>query len=711
MTTAKNDMTIEQALGQAHSHWQAGQADQAERLCQQVLAIWPGQSDALHLMGLMAHAYGNLDLAIEHLRRACLAPRAPAIYVSNLAEMCRQAGQLTEAEQAARRAVAMDNALVAGWNNLGIILQEAGKLEESLSCLERVVTLQPTYPEAHNNLGNTLKRLGRLDQAQERYRQALAIAPAYAEAMSNLSNLLTDLGQFDAALAMARQAIEENPRLSDAYINAAAVEVSRDRYPEALRWVDALLSYAPVHANALGVRSTVLRRMGRLDEALQDARRAVAAAPHSGEAQNILGEALQALDNMEDALAAFDIATGTPGFAAEKAMINRGVVLMEQGDRQAAKAAFDAVLARHPRSAAAWFNMADLHRFSPGDPAIAQMEALVASGGVQSQTDRTALNFALGKAWMDAGDPERAFAYLDEGNRQKRATFGYDPDAIDAWFDQIIASFPAELAQRPQVPVEGSDLAVFVVGMPRAGTTLIEQILASHPAVHGAGELGLMQRLVAQSGGCPALAGHLTAENEPMLGRAYLDAIRAVAGNQRRVVDKMPSNFMFAGLIARILPDARIVHVRRDAVDTCLSCYSKLFTREQLFSYDQAELARFYRGYERLMDHWRALLPPDRFMEVHYEDVVADIESEARGLVAFCGLDWSPACVDFHLTPRTIRTASLNQVRQPLYADSVGRWRPYARQIRVLLEGLGIDPDAPPRSEGGKRRAGSRADN
>lgn len=703
MTTAKNDLTVEQALAQAHSHWQAGQADQAERLCQQVLAIWPGQADALHLMGLMAHAYGNLDLAIDHLRRACLAPRAPAIYVSNLAEMCRQAGQLAEAEQAGRRAVAMDNALVAGWNNLGIILQEAGKLEESLTCLERVVALQPNSPEAHNNLGNTLKRMGRLDQAQGHYRQALALAPGYSEAMSNLSNLLTDLGQFDAALGMARQAIDENPRLSDAYINAAAVEVSRDRYPEALRWVDALLSYAPIHANGLSVRSTVLRRMGRLDEALADARRAVAAAPHSGEALNILGEALQALDQIDDALAAFDAAAATVGFAAEKAMVNRGVVLMEQGDTQAAKTAFDAVLARNPRSASAWFNLADLHRFAPGDPAIPTMEALVAPGNVQSQNDRTALHFALAKAWMDAGDPERAFAYLDEGNRQKRATFTYDAQAVDAWFSQIIESFPADMVQRPKPAVAGSDLAVFVVGMPRSGTTLIEQILASHPAVRGAGELGVLPALVGQSGGWPALAGQLTEQSESALGQAYLDAIRPLAGNRVRLVDKMPSNFMYAGLINRVLPDAKIIHVRRDAVDTCLSCYSKLFTREQLFSYDQAELALFHRGYTRLMDHWRAILLPDRFIEVDYEDVVADTETQARRLVAFCGLDWNPACLDFHLTRRTIRTASLNQVRRPIYTGSIGRWRSYASQIAVLLDGLGIDTTA--KTKDGKRPA------
>lgn len=699
MNTPTQNLTVEQALAQANAHWNAGQADQAERLCQQVLAMWPGQSDALHLMGLMAHAYGNLDLAIDHLRGACLAPRAPAIYLSNLAEMCRQAGQLAEAEQAGRRAVTMDSALVAGWNNLGIVLQEAGKLEESLTCLERVVALQPDYAEAHNNLGNTLKRLGRLDQARAQYERALVLVPGYAEALSNLSHLLNDLGLPDEALAHARRAIEVNPRLSDAYINAAAVEVARDRYDDALRWIDSLLISVPMHVGGLGVRATILRRLGRLDEAAAEARRAVAAAPENGEAQNILGEALQAQDRIDEALAAFDRAAQLPGFGREKALINRGVLLMEQGDRAGAKTVFEQVLAQFPRSAAAWFNIADLQRFEPGDPAIPAMEALLAPGGVQVQSDRTALQFAIGKAWMDVGDAERAFTYLDAGNREKRATFAYDADAIDQWMSDIIAAFPAELLARPRAATAGSDLAVFVLGMPRSGTTLIEQILASHPAIAGAGELSTLQRLVQQGGGYPAIARQLTADAEAALGQHYLDAIRPMAGNHRRLVDKMPSNFLFAGLIHRILPEARIVHVRRDPVDTCLSCYTKLFSREQLFSYDQVELARFYRSYERLMAHWRAVLPADRFLEVRYEEVVADIEPEARRLIDFCGLDWNPACVDFHTTARTIRTASVNQVRRPLYSSSIGRWRDYAGHLGPLLEALGIDPagaqDAP----------------
>jgi len=197
-------MLVQDALQKAYAHWNAGQVDQAEMFCQRVFALWPGQCDAHHLMGVMAHAYGNLDLAIDHLRKACQAPRAPAVYFSNLAEMLRQKGLLAEAEQAGRKAVAIDNALASAWNNLGIILQEAGQYEESKLCLERVIGYEPNNAEAHNNLGNTCKRMSLFDKAEQYWLKALQLKPNYAEPYSNLSNLYNDQGEWDKAAEMAQ---------------------------------------------------------------------------------------------------------------------------------------------------------------------------------------------------------------------------------------------------------------------------------------------------------------------------------------------------------------------------------------------------------------------------------------------------------------------------------------------------------------------------
>lgn len=251
--------SLPDALARAHAHWNAGQAAEAERLCERVLALSPHQPDALHLLGLIAHAYGNLDVAIAHLRTACDAPGAPAVYCANLAEMCRQRGLLADAEEAARRAVALAPTLASGWNNLGIVLHETGRFDESRHCLERALALQPDWAQAHNNLANTWRRLGRADLAEPHYRRALELDPDYAPAYSNLASLLSALGRYDDAVHAAGRALELDPRFVDAYLNLADIETSRRRYDAALRVLDMLRAFAPQHPAALAAYAQLLR--------------------------------------------------------------------------------------------------------------------------------------------------------------------------------------------------------------------------------------------------------------------------------------------------------------------------------------------------------------------------------------------------------------------------------------------------------------------
>ena len=683
-------LNLPEALSRAHAHWEAGQADQAELLCQRVLAAWPGQADALHLLGLMAHAYGNLDLAIAHVRQACLAPRAPAVYSSNLAEMYRQRGLLAEAEEAAQRAVTMAPTLVSAWNNLGIVLQESGKLEQSLVCLERVVALTPDSAQAHNNLANTFRRLGRLDRAEAHYHRALSLQPTYAEAHSNYAFLLNAQGRFDQAAAEARHAIDLNPRLADAYLNLADVEVSRHRYQEALRVLDALHAFAPGHVSGLIARAQALKQVERADEALDIARHAVAAAPRSAEAHNVLAQVLQALGRSDEALAAYEQAAALPGTVAEDALIGRATLLMESGRKADAMEAFDRALAVFPGSLRALAGRADAKTFQSGDPDLAAMEAVVAEGSGSAAADRILAHFTLGKAWFDIGDGARAFQHLDAANRQKRATFAYNSAATQDWLQRIAETFTAERMARTAQNADPSELPVFVIGMPRSGTTLVEQILASHSQVHGAGELSTLRLLVEGSGTFPDAFASASDDDLARLGQAYLARVAPLAPGKQRLVDKMPANFLYAGLIPLILPGARIIHCRRDPVDTCLSCYTKLFAGEQQFTYDQTELGEFYRAYAKLMAHWRLVLPADRLIEVDYEAVVDNLEHEARRLVDFVGLPWEDACLRFYDSRRVVRTASVNQVRQPIYATSKGRWHKHADHLGPLLAALGI---------------------
>ncbi len=692
MSSASNPdpISIPEALNRAHAHWNAGQAAEAGIYCQHVLAAWPGQADALHLLGLMAHAYGNLDLAIAHLHQACMAPRAPAVYSSNLAEMYRQKGMLAEGQEAAQRAVALDPSLVPGWSNLGILLQEAGKLEQSLACLERVVTLTPDAPEAHNNLANTYRRLDRLGQAEQHYRQALALNPHYAEAHSNLAFLLTAQGQYDQAAAEARMAIELNPRLVDAYLNLADVEVTRHRHAAALQVLDALQAFAPQHPAGLTARAKALAQLERLDDALACAQQATTLAPRSAEAHHALAQVLQALGKTDEALAHFEQAATLPGTVAEEALVGSATLWMESGQKEAARAAFDRALSMYPGSIRVLTARAEAKTFRADDPDVGAIEGWLANEAPKPINERISAHFALGKAYLDLDDAPRAFVHLHTANQRKRATFAYDAKATRQWMQRIAEVFTAERMKRLAAAGTQSDLPVFIIGMPRSGTTLVEQILSSHSQVMGAGELSALRQVVEGAGLFPDIAQVLTPADAQRLGQTYLSRTEPLAQGRRRLIDKMPGNFIYAGLIPLILPGARIIHCRRDPVDTCLSCYTKQFGGEQPFAYDLAELGAFYTDYQKLMAHWAQVLPSDRFIEVDYEHVVDDLEGEAKRLVSFLGLPWEDACLQFHANDRVVRTASVNQVRQPIYTTSKGRWQKYADHLGPLLAALGM---------------------
>jgi len=688
MPADKTRLSVEDAVRQAYAHWNSRNVRQAEELALRVLAAAPNHPGALNLMSLISYSRGNLDQAIAQLQRACQAPNVPPMFFSNLGEMLRQRGQLGPAEEAARKAVATDGKLAGAWSNLGIILQEAGKLQESRDCLGKALALEPRNPEFHNNMGNTLKRLGDLHGAEQHWHQAIQLRPNYAEPHSNLSLLLIDQGQIEAAVASARRAIDLNPRLADAYVNLASAENARSRYGEALRALDALKNFAPNYVTGLCARALALKNLDRFDEAAATARRAVALAPMSSEAHAMLGQILQVQGVFEEALAAYDRAAELSGNARERALINRAVLYMEHARADEAEEAFERAVTEYPNSASAWFNRADLIKFRGGDASIDRMKAALGNGP-RHQTDRMLLNFALGKAYLDIGESDKAFEHLNEANRLKRSTIAYNPDDSTRAMEGIAQVFGAELLAELADKGARSERPVFIVGMPRSGTTLIEQILASHPDVYGAGELRHVQHVVAPLRDFPQSIPRVAPDALRDMGERYLAKIPVGAGAARYVIDKMPANFFYAGLIRLILPDARIIHSRRDAADTCLSCYSKLFQSEQNFTYDLGELGRFHRDYQNLMAHWRTVLRGSHFIEVDYEAVVEDTEAEVRKLLNFLDLPWNDACLEFYRTERAVRTASVNQVRQPVYKSSAGRWRKHEAHLGPLLAVLG----------------------
>ena len=440
---------------------------------------------------------------------------------------------------------------------------------------------------------------------------------------------------------------------------------------------------------------------GRFDEAITAYRRVIDLDPAIPEAHNNLGNALADLGRTGEAVVAYRASLALKEDSADT-HVNLANALQVEGALAEALAAARRALELDPAHAGAWFVRSELAPFARESGELDALRPLAegAEAALRSDKDRANLGFALGKAFMDIGETDLAFAQLAVANRIKRAGFDYEVEDDVRGFEALAAVVDRGFIDRMAAAGVGdpSGAPIFVLGMPRSGTTLAEQILAAHPEVQARGELDALADAVASVTGpdlpldslARALADLDPADFRAMAAR-YLAAASPL-GPFSRFTDKMPGNFRFVGLIGLILPNAGIVHCARDPVDTCFSCYTKQFSGRQDFAYDLTELGRFYRAYAALMAHWRAVMPADRWLDLDYEALVEDPERETRRLLEFCGLPWTPACLSFHEQARPIRTASANQVRRPIFRSSLKRWRPYERHLHPLLEALERNP-------------------
>jgi tetratricopeptide (TPR) repeat protein len=610
--------------------------------------------------------------------------------------MYRLAGQNEAAFAACRRALAIDPNLPQANNNIGILYYERDEFDQAGAHYRRALELAPNYAEAWSNLGNARRAQKNYDEALVAYRQARQLRPDYADAINNMGTALREMGRLTEAESTYRHALALKPGDPGVLNNLALALKDAEQFTEAAELLTRSLAADASNVKTLTCLALVRLEQKQVSDAEVTAQRALSLAPDEPEAISALGLVRFEQQKSDEAMALFRRAIALkPGHA--DSHNNIGNILKEDGQLAAARAEYERAIELDPHEAAYYFNLADAKKFARGDAHLAAMERLAAEHRALPDTARSRLSFALSKAYDDLGRHDDAFRWMREGNEIKRRRVGYDEARTLGQFDRIRSIVDRGLIGTKTGGFD-STLPVFVVGMPRSGTTLVEQILASHPAVHGAGELDDFSRLadrMRDAGGnalrYPDDMPALTAGQLRELGNNYVERLRVRAPQAKRVTDKMPANFIFLGLIHSALPQARIIHVTRDPRDTCLSCYSKLFSAPQDFTYDLGELGRYYRKYAELMKHWHDALPKGRVLDIRYEDVIADVETAARRIVGHCGLDWNPACIAFHEARRPVRTASASQVRRPVYRTSEGRWRDYQNHLGPLLAALG-DP-------------------
>jgi tetratricopeptide (TPR) repeat protein len=649
------------ALNEAVALINAGQIDKAEAICRSGIAR---NSDDVNMVALL----GAIQL---------------------------KSRQIPEAEKHLRQAIRLAPTFAKPHEDLGLLLLDKGQPEEATRILKKATRLDPDLDCAYFNLGKALAMLGRgreADQAFEKSfdlnpeRKSLALAAEHQKA-----------GRLEEAEQLYRKVLRSNPTNVDALRLLGAVAMSNGRIYEAERLLRRAVSNAPDFVAALLDLGRILKEQNRLEEAIDCFRQVIKLEPGNSQANYQLASALTLTAQTYESIEAYQrVLELRPTHAG--AMLGLGHVLKTVGRQEEAIEAYRNCIRHKPHNGETYWSLANLKTYRLSDEDIRQMESMVAGKGEPEEvTEQSRINFlfALAKAFEDRGNFEQAWKYYHEGNSSQRVLENYDPVRTEFMNDEIIKVFNQDFLSENTGVGHPSAEPIFVVGLPRSGSTLIEQILASHSQVEGTSELpyaGLvatsLSRNRADGVNYPRAVHELGEEHFTRLGSDYLEfaQIHRVEGKPF-FIDKMPNNFPSIGFLHLILPNARIIDARRYPLDSCLSCYRQLFARGQNFTYDLTDIGEYFLQYQRMMDHWHEVLP-GRCLTVQYEEVVTDFENQVRRLLDFCNLPFEEACINFHETDRPVRTASSEQVRQPVYSKSVNFWRNHEEYLAELIEVL-----------------------
>jgi tetratricopeptide (TPR) repeat protein len=562
----------------------------------------------------------------------------------------QQAGRLPQADAIYRQVLRTHPDHPDALHLSGLVAYQEGKTQLAVELISRAVRANPDSPRFYNNLGQAQRKQGNLAAAVESYRRAIALKPDHGDAHFNLGNALCEQSLFNEAIEHYRRAI----------------------------------ALKPDHAEALFALGKVLQAGGGFEEAADYYRRAVTCRPDHAEAWCNLGFVLRVLGQMDEAIASYQWALALRPTSAD-ILAYLAAVYIDSGQFDAARQTLAQALEREPEHVTAWAMLGTTRKLTPDDGDWLKLALKLLPDPALPTEKKCILQFMLGKYYDDTKQYDLAFAAFLQANALQRRTEGsFDRAGFSRLVDDLIATYDAAFIARQKSGASTSDLPVLVVGMPRSGTSLIEQIIASHPAAFGAGELQFWNHFAALNRDA-ITSGNFGAPFIANAATAYEQCLRQRSPDARRVVDKMPGNFLWAGLIHLVFPQVKILHARRNPVDTCLSIYTKNMLAEHAYSTDLDDLAFYYGEYERLMRHWKKVLPADRFLEVSYEALTDDQAAWSRRLIEFIGLEWDECCLDFHQTERKVGTASNWQVRQKIYHTSKARWRNYERHLGPLL--------------------------
>lgn len=675
-------------------HMQSGGLAKAEACYRRTVVLQPGFAEAYFELGEALQAQNKTEEAIAAYRETLRCKPDFMEGHNRLGMLLHSLKRLDEAQESYQLALRLFPDQAATHYNLGVVLQEKQSYEEAERSYRQAVRIRPKYAKAHANLGYVLRLQHKLDEAVACYQQALRVVPASAVVHYNLGLVLEESGRPDEALQCYKNAIKIKPDYTEAYIRLAVMHQHRGNYDDAVAYFQQALRIQPDNAESHYGQATTLVLQGKQDQAVACYQQALRINPDHVDAHVGLGAALMPLGMPNEAMACCEQAMRIqPGHI--NATTLAANIAIQLGNRNKAYDLLSPLLdagIEHANVALAFGEICG--SVGREREAIVMLKKLLTERPMLTASAKCNLHFSLGKLYDATGNYDQAFDQYRQGNETKCLSF----DAVrhTREVDSIVALHTADfMARMPRSSIR-SDRPVFIVGMVRSGTSLVEQILASHPSVHGAGELPditqtalLLHSMFGTDLHYPRCMPLLTRDKLDMIARQYLGHLAELAPDDAvRVIDKMPGNFMYLGLIELLFPGARVIHCGRDPMDTCLSTYFQDFSRSHPYSYDLYNLGAYYKEYRNVMRHWKNVLRIP-ILDVQYEDLIDNQELMSRKLLEFCGLEWDDRCLQFHETKRFIGTASHDQVRRPLYKKSVARWKNYEEYLGPLKEALG----------------------
>jgi len=682
-------VSIEQAFKLATEHYVAGRRQQAEVLTSQIVRVEPRHAFAWQLLGVIAHESGQTLRGIELLDKAIQQNPTAANFYANRAEMQRLMGNLAQAVKDGDQAVRLDPKSATAHSNLGIAYYHLGEVERAEACQKQALKLDPKCLPAMNNLGSICRDRKDRAGAVALYRKILALRPDYLESANNLGAVLTEMEDPEAGLNVLLGVIKARPNYAEAHCNIGNAFLALEDFTNAEKAFSIAINLLPDYVEAYEGLARCHQEQRNLTLAEQHADKAIALKPRAAGYSLLAG--IYAEQSFPDKAAqAYEKALALDSKLVS-AFLGKGHLLMEMGKMDAAEQCFKQALALDPDNITPRLSLTQVRKTKPDDENFAALQEAAKKIPGMPETKAISLHFALGKALEDIKRYDEAFPHYLEGCRLKRQRIQYSADNNKLIVDNIRRIFSKDMIDSLRGAGSPSTTPIFVLGMPRSGTTLVETIVASAPGVYGAGELPDLFQVTGRGQskeGYPLNIQNIRSTELTKMGKQYVAQLKKRSPKSKHITDKMPANFLAVGLIHLIMPNAKIIHVQRNPVDTCLSGFTRLFHKSQHQSYDMREMGRYYRDYLSVMAHWRAVLPVGALYEIQYEQLVANQEDESRKLISYCGLDWSDACLDPHKTERNVKTASVTQVRQPVYTSSVERWRVYEKFLGPLLEEL-----------------------